>query len=559
MQSNNIGITALYCRLSRDDGSDKESNSIENQKLMLARYAKEKGFENTRFYVDDGFTGTNFNRPDFKRMMEDVEAGYISTIIVKDMSRFGRNYVEVGLYTESYFPENNIRFIAITDLVDSADGDNEIIPFKNVMNEMYARDISKKVRSAKRIRGNMGEPLSQPPYGYMKDPENPKRWIIEHEAASVVREIFRLYLEGYGQDKIARTLQDRGIKNCTSYWQERGIGRGGKKVQPNPYKWKSSTIGQILIRQEYCGDVVNFKTYSKSFKNKKRLQNPEENWKIFKDVHEPIINRETFEAVQSLIKKCKRRDPKPENGDKNIFCDFLVCAECGHKLWYHVNTRNKDIHYFSCSNYVKDYRGSCQHRHYVRADAIEQIVMLELKKMSACIRHNEERFAEILARKTNSDKLSEEKYLKTELERLISRNAKVERNYEKLYEDNMDGKVTDEWFMHMSRKYEEERIELRAKILKLREQQEQLNNKEKEKELFVSAVRKFMEMEILTAPLLHELIDHIDIYETEGTGKNRTQRIVIHYRFVGYIEIPSNADNYKADTRQGVAVEYLTA
>ena len=200
MQSNNIGITALYCRLSRDDGNDKESNSIENQKLMLARYAKEKGFDNTRFYVDDGFTGTNFNRPDFKRMMEDVEAGYISTIIVKDMSRFGRNYVEVGLYTESYFPENNIRFIAITDLVDSADGENEIIPFKNVMNEMYARDISKKVRSAKRIRGNMGEPLSQPPYGYMKDPENPKRWIIEHEAASVVREIFRLYLEGYGQD-----------------------------------------------------------------------------------------------------------------------------------------------------------------------------------------------------------------------------------------------------------------------------------------------------------------------------------------------------------------------
>ncbi len=559
MQSNNIGITALYCRLSRDDGNDKESNSIENQKLMLARYAKEKGFENTRFYVDDGFTGTNFNRPDFKRMMEDVEAGYISTIIVKDMSRFGRNYVEVGLYTESYFPENNIRFIAITDLVDSADGDNEIIPFKNVMNEMYARDISKKVRSAKRIRGNMGEPLSQPPYGYMKGPENPKKWIIEHEAANVVREIFRLYLEGYGQDKIARTLQDRGIKNCTSYWQERGIGRGGKKVQPNPYKWKSSTIGQILIRQEYCGDVVNFKTYSKSFKNKKRLQNPEENWKIFKDVHEPIIDRETFEAVQALIKKCKRRDPKPENGDKNIFCDFLVCAECGHKLWYHVNTRNKDIHYFSCSNYVKDYRGSCQHRHYVRADSIEQIVMLELKKMSVCIRHNEERFAEILARKTNSDRLSEEKYLKTELERLLSRNAKVERNYEKLYEDNMDGKVTDEWFMHMSRKYEEERIELRTKISKLREQQEQLNNKEKEKELFVSAVRKFMEMETLTAPLLHELIDHIDVYETEGVGKNRTQRIVIYYRFVGYIEIPSNADNYKADTRQGVAVEYLTA
>ena len=559
MQSNNIGITALYCRLSRDDGSDKESNSIENQKLMLARYAKEKGFENTRFYVDDGFTGTNFNRPDFKRMMEDVEAGYISTIIVKDMSRFGRNYVEVGLYTESYFPENNIRFIAITDLVDSADGENEIIPFKNVMNEMYARDISKKVRSAKRIRGNMGEPLSQPPYGYMKDPENPKRWIIEPGAAAVVKEIFRLYLEGYGQDKIARTLQDRGIKNCTSYWQERGIGRGGKKVQPNPYKWKSSTIGQILIRQEYCGDVVNFKTYSKSFKNKKRLQNPEENWKIFKDVHEPIIDRETFEAVQALIKKCKRRDPKPENGDKNIFCDFLVCAECGHKLWYHVNTRNKDIHYFSCSNYVKDYRGSCQHRHYVRADAIEQIVSMEIKKLANYLKHNEDELVEVLTMKTEADIQSERKYLNAELQRCTSRQNTVNSLYEKLYEDNALGKVTDAWFLHMSQKYEIEKAELKKKTAKIYEDLEALNERKKDKDLFVESVRRFIQMDKLTTPLLRELIDHIDVYETEGTGKNKTQRIVIHYRFVGYIEIPSDTDNYKADTRQGVAVEYLTA
>lgn len=525
---------------------------------MLSRYAQEKGFENTKFYVDDGFTGTNFNRPDFKRMMEDVEAGYISTIIVKDMSRFGRNYVEVGLYTESYFPENNIRFIAITDLVDSADGENEIIPFKNVMNEMYARDISKKVRSAKRIRGNMGEPLSQPPYGYMKSPENPKRWIIEPGAAAVVKEIFRLYLEGYGQDKIARTLQDREIKNCTAYWKDRGVGRGGKKVQPNPYKWKSSTIGQILSRQEYCGDVINFKTYSKSFKNKTRHLNPEENWKIFKDVHEPIIDRETFERVQQLVKKCKRRDPKPENGDKNIFCDFLRCADCGKKLWFHVNTRNKDIHYFSCSNYYKDYRGSCKSRHYVRADAIEQIVMLELKKMVSYLKYDEDAFAEILSQKTNKDMLTEQKYLKSELQRCMSRQEKVANLYEKLYEDNVSGKVTDEWFMHMSRKYEVERAELKVRISKLRDDILLLKNKEQDKETFVSAIRKFMRMETITAPLLHELIDHIDVYETEGTGKNKTQRIVIHYRFVGYIELPIQEEEmFSNDTRQGVAVTYI--
>lgn len=526
---------------------------------MLARYAKEKGFENTRFYVDDGFTGTNFNRPDFKRMMEDVEAGYVSTIIVKDMSRFGRNYVEVGLYTESYFPENNIRFIAITDLVDSADGENEIIPFKNVMNEMYARDISKKVRSAKRIRGNMGEPLSQPPYGYMKDPQNPKKWVVEPEAAKVVKKIFELYLEGYGQEKIAWYLQDNGIKNCTAYWQERGIGRGGKKVQPNPYKWKSSTIRQILVRQEYCGDVVNFKTYSQSFKNKKRHMSPKEDLKIFKDVHEPIISRDTYEAVQRLVGTCKRRDPLPQNGKKNIFCDFLVCAECGHKLWYHVNTRNKDIHYFSCSNYVKDYRGSCQHRHYVRADAIEQIVSMEIKKLANYLKHNEDELVEVLTMKTEADIQAERKYLNAELQRCTSRQNTVNSLYEKLYEDNALGKVTDAWFLHMSQKYETEKAELKNKIAKIYEELEALNERKKVKDVFVESVRRFIQMDKLTTPLFRELIDHIDVYETEGKGKNKTQRIVIHYRFVGNIEIPSDEENFKMDMRQGMAVEYLTA
>ncbi len=484
---------------------------------------------------------------------------FSSYLTQEDMSRFGRNYVQVGLYTESYFPEHDIRFIAINDLVDSDEGENEIIPFKNVMNEMYAKDISNKVRSAKRMRGNMGEPLSQPPYGYMKDPENPKRWIIEPEAAKVVRDIYKMYLEGYGQDKIARALQDRGVLNCTAYWRERGIGRGGKKTQPNPYKWKSSTIGGILTRQEYCGDVINFKTYSKSFKNKKRYINDEENWKIFKDVHEPIIDRETFDVVQALVKKCKRRDPKPENGDKNIFCDFLRCADCGKKLWFHVNPRNKDIHYFSCSNYVKDYRGTCQTRHYVRADAIEQIVMMELKKLAYFLSYEEETFVEILAKKTSKDMIAEQKNLNNELQRCVSRQQTVENLYEKLYEDNALGKVTDEWFMHLSRKYETERAELKNKVSKLRDELAKLNSKEKDRYTFVYAIRKFMQMETLTPHLLHELIDHIDVYETQGTGKNRTQRIVIYYRFVGYIELPISIEEYySAETRQGVAVTYIS-
>ena len=351
-----LGLTALYCRLSRDDGAEGDSNSVANQKRLLQKYAKENSLGNTRFYVDDGYTGTNFNRPSFQKMIEDVEMGYVTAVIVKDMSRLGRDYLGVGYYTDTFFPEHNIRFIAVNDCVDSDDGENELAPFRNVMNEMYARDISRKVRSAHRIRGNSGEPLGQPPYGYRKDPLNKKHWIIDPAAAQVVRDIFRMCLEGKGNDTIARILQENGILNCTAYWHEKGIGRGGKKTQPNPYRWKNSTIRKILTQQEYCGDVINFKTYSKSFKDKTRIDNPEENWVIFKDVHEPIVDRDTFEQVQKkIIKRTKRRAPKSENGEKSIFSDLLYCADCGHKLWYHVNTINKNICFFSCSNYVKDF------------------------------------------------------------------------------------------------------------------------------------------------------------------------------------------------------------
>ena len=257
-----LGLTALYCRLSRDDGAEGDSNSVANQKRLLQKYAKENSLGNTRFYVDDGYTGTNFNRPSFQKMIEDVEMGYVTAVIVKDMSRLGRDYLGVGYYTDTFFPEHNIRFIAVNDCVDSDDGENELAPFRNVMNEMYARDISRKVRSAHRIRGNSGEPLGQPPYGYRKDPLNKKHWIIDPEAAQVVRDIFRMCLEGKGNDIIARILQENGILNCTAYWHEKGIGRGGKKTQPNPYRWKNSTIRKILTQQEYCGDVINFKTYS---------------------------------------------------------------------------------------------------------------------------------------------------------------------------------------------------------------------------------------------------------------------------------------------------------
>lgn len=570
------GITALYCRLSRDDGTESESNSIGNQKRLLSQKAKELGMTNTRFYVDDGYTGTNFNRPGFQAMLDDIDMGYIGTVMVKDLSRLGRDYVSVGHYTDNYFPDRNIRFIAVNDMVDSAEGENEIAPFKNIMNEMYARDISRKVRSAHRIRGNLGEPLGQPPYGYVKSPENKKVWIIEPEAAAVVKEIFRLCMEGKGNDTIARILMDRKILNPTAYWQKRGVNRSGKKTQPNPYLWKHTAVEYILRNQEYCGDVINFKTYSKSFKNKKRLLNPEENWVVFQGRHEPIIERETFMQVQQRLENTKRRAPKAHNGDKHLLSHYLYCADCHSKLWYHTNTVNRDIHYFSCSNYKSDYRGTCPTRHYIRADAIEQVVLQELRRLAAYVRYEEDAFAELLAQKTDRDAAAERKHLEAEIQRSLARSETVVRLYEKLYEDNAGGKVTDEWFMQLSHRYEIERLELKEKISGLRERLKDMDSAERGHELFLRTIRRFMEMQTLTAPLLQELIDHIDVYETEGKGKHRTQRVVIFYRFVGHLELTADAfvealfrrddpdsqfafpqANHIADTRQGVRVEYL--
>ena len=562
MQSKNknqIGITALYCRLSRDDGTESESNSIGNQKKLLSQKAKEMGLTDTKYYVDDGYTGTNFNRPGFQQLIDDIEIGLVSAVMVKDLSRLGRDYVSVGNYTDSYFPEHNIRFIAVNDAIDSDEGESEIAPFKNILNEMYARDISKKIRSSHRLRGSMGEPLSQPPYGYMKSPENKKKWIIDPEAATVVKSIFKMCLDGKGNETIARELQENKVLIPMAYWRSKGLNRGGKKTQTNPYKWCKTTIQKILSQQEYCGDIINFKTYSKSFKNKTRYENSKENWAVFKDVNEPIIDRETFETVQKFISKTKRRTPKKENGEQSIFNGLIYCGDCHSKMRYHTSTSNKEIHYFTCSDNKVDYRGKCPGRHYVRADALEEVVKLELRRLVEVLELDESYFAQLLLRKNDEEREKDKKFLESELQKAIARSNTVSQLYEKLYEDNVIGKVSDEWFVELSHKYEKERMNLKAKIADTRHQIEELKNTNSEYGKFISAIRRFMQMDNLTSPLLRELIDHIDIFETEGTGKSRTQRIVIYYRFIGYIELPNaTKQTHIADTRKGVAVEYIT-
>lgn len=562
MQSKNknqIGIAALYCRLSRDDGTESESNSIGNQKKLLSQKAKEMGLTDTKYYVDDGYTGTNFNRPGFQQLIDDIEIGLVSAVMVKDLSRLGRDYVSVGNYTDSYFPEHNIRFIAVNDAIDSDEGESEIAPFKNILNEMYARDISKKIRSSHRLRGSMGEPLSQPPYGYMKSPENKKKWIIDPEAATVVKSIFKMCLDGKGNETIARELQENEVLIPMAYWRSKGLNRGGKKTQTNPYKWCKTTVQKILSQQEYCGDIINFKTYSKSFKNKTRYENSKENWAVFKDVNEPIIDRETFETVQKFISKTKRRAPKKENGERSIFNGLIYCGDCHSKMRYHTSTSNKEIHYFTCSDNKVDYRGKCPGRHYVRADALEEVVKLELRRLVEMLEIDESYFARLLLWKNDEEREKDKKFLESELQKAIVRSGMVSQLYEKLYEDNVIGKVSDEWFVELSHKYEKERMDLKAKIADTRHKIEELKNNNSEYEKFISAIRRFMQMDNLTSPLLRELIDHIDIFETEGTGKSRTQRIVIYYRFIGYIELPNvTKQTHIADTRKGVAVEYIT-
>ena len=353
-------------------------------------------------------------------------------------------------------------------------------------------------------------------------------------------------------------LQEDKVLVPMAYWQSKGLGRGGKKTQPNPYKWCKTTIAKMLAQQEYCGDVINFKTYSKNFRNKTRIANPKENWAVFKDVHEPIIDRETFERVQELTKETKRRKPKDENMKKSIFSNLLYCGDCGHKLWFNFNQKNPSIRFYSCSNYVGS-RGTCELTHYIREDSLEQVVKMELFNLATYLDHDEIAFAELLEDKSNNDAMAERKALESALSVAEARSKELLRLYERLYEDNVNGKVTDEWFMRLSHKYELEQEELKKQTFELKNKLDSLNNAKSSSESFIRAIRKFMTMQTLTPIVLQELIEKIEIFNVEGKGKNRTQRLIIHYRFVGCIDLPSviPKHTYKLDSRQGVAIEYL--
>ena len=553
-----LGAAALYCRLSRDDNMDSESNSIQNQRKILQKAAKDKGYTDTVFFVDDGITGTTMKRPGFQKMLTAIEAGYISAVFVKDLSRLGRNYIEVGKLTEEFFPLHDIRLVAVSDGVDSDEGEDDFTPFKNIMNEYYAKDISKKRRIVNKMKGNAGVPLSPPPYGYIKNPDDPRFWVVEPEAAEVVRRIYRMALEGYGLAETAAQLAADGVVNPTYYWRSRGTSRGGSKSTVEPTKWGHTTVKKILTLQEYCGDVINFKSYSKSYKMKKRIENPEENRAIFLNVHEAIIDRQTWEKVQALQKGTRRKKPTVTQ-EPSVFSGLLKCPECGGNLNFHFNQNNHDIKFFSCQNHNSGYR-KCSKTHYIRLDFLEQVVLYEVKRLACFASEYENDF--IKAMIGRSAKVAENGRIRKqrELDALTARDRELDMLFERLYEDNVAGKIDDARFAKMSKRYEQEQGENAKKIKALRLELKKDESKRMDIDDFLETARRYTDVATITKRMVAELIDHIEVYHAEKQDGITNQRVVIHYNCIGAFDVPDRRKIPEADiimeTRKGVALSY---
>ena len=556
-----LGTAALYCRLSRDDNMDSESNSIQNQKKILQKAAKDKGYTDTIFFVDDGITGTTMKRPGFQKMIAAIEAGYISAVFVKDLSRLGRNYIEVGKLTEEFFPLHDVRLVAVSDGVDSDEGEDDFTPFKNIMNEYYAKDISKKRRIVNKMKGNAGIPLSPPPYGYIKNPDDPRFWVVEPEAAAVVRRIYQMTLDGCGLAEIAAALGADGIVNPTYYWRSRGVNRSGSKSTVEPTKWGHTTVKKILTLQEYCGDVINFKSYSKSYKMKKRIENPEENRAIFLNVHEAIIDRATWEKVQALTKGTRRKRPQVTQ-EPSVFSGYLKCPECGGNLNFHFNQGNHDIKFFSCQNHNSGLR-KCSSTHYIRLDFLEQVVLYEVNRLATFASEYEDAF--IKAIMGRSAKVAENARVRKqrELDGLVARDKELDMLFERLYEDNVAGKIDDARFAKMAKRYEQEQGENGKRIKALRLELKQSEGKRMDIDDFLVTVRRYTNATKITKRMVGELIDHIDVYQAEKQDGVTTQRVVIHYNCIGAFDVPDRRKIPEADiimeTRKGVAVSYAPA
>ena len=512
------GITALYERLSQEDKLEGESNSIANQKKILERYCREHGITAYRHYdEDDGYSGTNFNRPGFQRMLADIKAGKIKRVIVKDMSRFGRDYLQVGFYTDMLFPDFGVHFIAVNDGVDSTRGENEFTAIRNVFNEMYARDTSKKIRATWQSKGKSGEHLTTiPPYGYMKDPDNKKKWIIDEEAAAVVQQIFALCVSGMGPTQIAKWLEKHEIYNPTAYSQAKGRPVTNKPTA-NPYKWTNETVSRTLERIEYLGHTVNFKTRKQSYKSKKKLWNDPSEWVIFENTQPPIVEESVFLIVQN-IRRSRRRPTKM--GDMGIFSGLLYCAECGGKM-YQCRATNftEEQKYFICSTYRKG-KDLCT-THSIKNVVLHEIVLRNLREAIEYVTQYEAEFIQEAADSRLRERDAEFSRKRETLSRAESRIAELDNLFKHLYEDNVTGKLSDERFIKMSRDYELEQENLKSMAEVLREEIKQQEKQKTNVKAFISVVKKYTDMQELDASILREFIDRIEVSHTDKKSKTK--------------------------------------
>ena len=527
-------VTALYARLSKDDDLIGDSNSIVHQKEILAKYAKEHGFTNIEFYVDDGFSGTNFNRPDFQRMMADAEEGKISTVIVKDMSRFGRDYIMVGYYTEIYFSNLDIRFIAINDNVDSnIQTENDLTPFKNVFNELYARDTSKKIRAVFKAKGNSGKHLTtNPPFGYKKDPNNKDKWIIDEEAAATVRRIFQMYVDGYRISEIGHKLTEEKVETPILYYMNRGIKTNARSEYPEI--WDSMSIKYILDQTAYAGHTVNFQTAVKSYKTKKQIRLPKEDWIIYRNTQEPIIDEKTFETVQQM-RKVKRARTK--YNEPNMFSGLLYCADCGNHLTIQRVARNRKMDNFSCATYRKKKKGLCS-CHRILVSDLETIVKEDLQKVCEYVLFHEKEFTDEYLSGSKKETVKFQSKTKAELKRLSERQEEIGKIIRKLYEDNVCGRITDERFDFLAKSYEDEGNDLKTKIQELKNALASSVQDEEKLSKFLKLVKSYTEIEELTPEILNSFIEKIYIGETEKYDGRKMQEVEIIYKFVGAINLP---------------------
>ena len=526
-------ITALYCRLSQEDMQAGESESIQNQKLILQKYADEHHFFNTRFFVDDGFSGVSFEREGLQAMLHEVEAGNVATVITKDLSRLGRNYLKTGELIEIVFPEYEVRYIAINDGVDTAREDNEFTPLRNWFNEFYARDTSRKIRAVQKAKGERGVPLTvNVPYGYVKDPENPKHWLVDPEAAAIVKRIFSMCMEGRGPTQIANQLWVDKVLTPTAYKLSHGLSTNSPAPE-DPYRWDKRAVSSILERLEYTGCTVNFKTYTNSIWDKKRHLNPVENQAIFPDTHERIIDDDVFEKVQEIR---SQRHRMTRTGKSSIFSGMVYCADCGSKMQYgSSNNRDFSQDFFDCSLHKKN--GSKCKGHFIRVKVLEGRVLSHVQRVTDYILCHEDYFRKVMEEQLRVESTEKLTVLKKQLARNEKRIADLKRLFMKIYEDNVNGKLSDDRFDMMSQSYDAEQKQLEEEVLSIQQeievQEQQIENIEK----FVQKAHKYVHIEELTPYALRELVSAIYVDAPDKSSGKRVQHIHIKYDGLGYIPL----------------------